>query len=53
MTNSKRNSKLQATLNQWTRILNKELSISYDLRKQDVCQQANTMILKLTKMMES
>jgi len=51
MTNSKRNSKLQVTLNQWTRILNKEMAISEDLRKKDVVDQAEMMIKKIEGMM--
>jgi len=51
MNNSKRNSKLQVTLNQWTRILNKEIAISEDLRKQDVVAQAEMMIKKVEGMM--
>lgn len=44
---SKLNSKLQSTLNQWTRILDKEMSISEDLRKNEVVAQAEMMIERL------
>jgi len=52
MIDSKRNSKLQVTLSQWTRILNKELNISEDLRKNDVVTQAEMMIEKIEAIMK-
>ena len=51
MKNSKLNSKLETTLKQWKRILNKELAISEDLRKKDVISQARMMIKKVEEMM--
>jgi len=42
-----RNGKLQVTIGQWTRIFNKEMAISEDLRKHDVVEQATMMIEKL------
>ena len=50
--NSKLNSKLEVTLKQWERILDKEMAISEDLRKKDVVAQAETMIVKVKGMME-
>lgn len=52
MKNSKLNSKLEVTLKQWERILDKEMAISEDLRKKDVVAQAETMIVKVKGMME-
>lgn len=54
MTNSnkaKRNSKLQVTLNQWNEILNNELTYSEDLRKNEVVEDAKSMIVKIKGMM--
>ena len=51
MKNSKLNSKLQVTLNQWTEILDNEMSYSADLRKNDVVSNAEAMIIKIKLMM--
>ena len=45
--------KLQITLNQWTEILEKEMKISEDLRKNEVIEQAEMMISKLNIMIEN
>ena len=42
--------KLNATLNQWKRILNKEMNISADLRNQEKTNQAFKMVIKLEGM---
>jgi hypothetical protein len=51
MSNYKLNSKIQVALNQWVRILDKEMNISADLRKTDRVEQAEMMIKKLEGMM--
>jgi len=51
MKNSKLNSKLQVTLNQWIEILDSEMAYSTDLRKNDVVSNAEAMILKIKLMM--
>jgi len=47
----KLNSKLQVTLSEWVRILDKEMSYSADLRKHDVVADAESMIKKIKGMM--
>lgn len=48
---AKRNSKLQVTLNQWKEILRNEMVYSEDLRKNDVVENAKSMIAKIEGMM--
>lgn len=43
-------SKLKITLNQWTRIKNKEMAISEDLRNNRELEQAKMMIAKINMM---
>lgn len=44
MKSIKNNTKLTVTLNQWITIRDKEMKISYDLRKHDVVAQAEKMM---------